>query len=351
MLYFATLNYFYTVRILFCFKNNYNVYQLEHTKMSNYHSILNKGVQCDFLSADLDGTITPIPSLADHWLWTLLASWMLRPCNFWLSILGRRCITYQSPKQFLIRLNEPEFQQTVFLDLAPENSQCRLRVGACWKWAVCYFQELANAHQRLQTKMRKETAQRILREKLDKIVDIFPFDKLPGEIKMQIYRYALELDEDADAIPYRYTTKPLSQFGKPLTDAPQATSLLRTSKSVWSEASSLLYSNVFYFSSPKLLEKFLTQLTPESRATIKKIHLEFGHEDLLCLFGFLGQHPRCDPNFANLRTLLQGMNLDHFKVYLPHPFRMQYAGFRFEHPACHMILVRFSPSVLLSVRR
>ncbi|KAI9797096.1 MAG: hypothetical protein M1835_002084 [Candelina submexicana] len=306
--------------------------------MTNYYSILVDNAERNFLLADLDGTITPIPSIVNHWFWLLLTGWSLQLYNLLQQTLGGPLTTaYQQPKRFRIRLNEPTFEQIVFLDLAPENGQCRLRVGACWKWAVGYFQELDNTHKKLQAKLRKEKAQRILKEKLDKITDIFPFGKLPGELKMKIYGFALELDEHAT--PYRYTSKRLANSFRPFTEAPAATGLLLANKSIWSGASSLLYSNTFSFTRPKLFEKFLTQLTPESRATIKKIHLEFDHEDILCLFGFLGQHPSAEIDFANLRKLLKGMNLAEFTLFLPNPRRLRYASFT--RPACHTVLCKW----------
>ncbi|KAI9702376.1 MAG: hypothetical protein M1836_000855 [Candelina mexicana] len=306
--------------------------------MADYYSLLVDNAQRDFLLADLDGTITPIPSIESYWVWLLLTGLMLQLYNrLQQTLRGPLMTAYRQPKRFRIHLNEPTFEQIIFLDLAPENGQCRLRVGACWKWAVGYFQELDNAHKKLQAIMREEKAQVILQEKLNTITEIFPFGKLPGELKMKIYGFALELDEHA--IPYRYTSKQLANSFRPLTEAPQATSLLLANKSIWSGASSLLYSNTFSFTCPRLFEKFLTQLTPESRATIKRIHLELDHEDILCLFDFLGQHPGAEIDFANLRELLKGMNLAEFKLFLPNPWRLRYASFN--RPACHMVLCKW----------
>ncbi|KAI9713747.1 MAG: hypothetical protein M1812_006585 [Candelaria pacifica] len=314
--------------------------------MANYYSTLVAEAQRDFLLADLDGTITPIFSIVDQCLWLLMAGWMIQLCNLWQRTFGGLWMTaYRQPKRFHIRLKEPYFEATVFLDLAPENGQCRLRVGACWKWAIGYLQELDNAHKKLQAELRKETAQRILQEKLDKITDFFPFGKLPGELRMKMCSYALEVE--GNVTPYRYTSKQLAKYFRSYTKGPQATSLLQANKAIYSEASSLLYSNTFSFSCPKLFERFMTQLTPESRATIKRIHLEFDHEDILCLFGFLGQHPGAAIDFANLRKLLQGMNLAEFKLFLPDPWRLRYADF--DMPACHMTLCKWIINVCVEM--
>lgn len=108
------------------------------------------------------------------------------------------------------------------------------------------------------------------KQKHDESSDIFPWEKLPAEMRNNIYDLLLTTDEmlSIDLGAGNALTIDTSIWNwKP------ATTILLLNKQTYTETASLLYRNNFIFSTPYVLHKFMSRLTPAAKLSLARIDL------------------------------------------------------------------------------